>query len=96
MWREHSTTSGRARTPKLTFPGAAGAKTPIGRRGPTCYPDSENKGRAMTATGTSKSTPRGTEPMAIVGEEALSPLTEAWIERMMRGAERMHSDELTD
>lgn len=47
----------------------------------------------MTTTGTSQSDPRGTEPTPIVGEEALTPSTEAWIERMMRGAERMHRDE---
>jgi len=47
----------------------------------------------MTATGTSKSTPRGTEPTHVVGEEAVAPSTEAWIERMMRAGERMHRDE---
>lgn len=47
----------------------------------------------MTATGTSKPSPRGIEPTPIVGEEALAPSFEAWIERMMRAGERMHRDE---
>lgn len=44
----------------------------------------------MTATGSSKS--GGTAPAPTVEASALSPLTEAWIERMMRAGERMHRD----
>ena len=53
----------------------------------------DTKERAMTATGTPKSTQRVTEPTPVAEKEAFSPSTEAWIERMMRGAERMHRDE---
>ncbi len=47
----------------------------------------------MTATGTPELDPHGTKPISVVGDEALPPLTEAWIERMMRAGERMHRDE---
>lgn len=47
----------------------------------------------MSTTGTPELNPRSTEPMPVVGDEALAPSTEAWIERMMRAGERMHRDE---